>query len=1405
MILSKIYQWRRFWSLREGVVDLSDGGYLRDPEGENADSEKSHSKPFEAIEGVPCLALLGEPGIGKSQWCESEEKAITARLQGKGDDALWVDAGSYSEANDLVANIFRSRQFEDWVKGQHRLHLFLDALDECCLWIRNAPKRLAQELKKYPKDRLNLRVFCRTADWPHGFEERLTNIWGQDHFKVYELNPLRRIDVQEKAMAEASEPDRFLAELESKGLVPFAIKPQTLDFLVKTYNKSDGQFPLNKIDLYKQGCMALCEEPNQDRRDEKLTGKLGPDKLLAIASRIAALSVFGNRAAIWKGLDTSPDAPENDLLIRDIANGLDKVAGHKFLVTREAIDETLQTALFTGRGPNRMGWAHLAYAEFLSALYLVDHDLPLPQVMSFILPSPGGNKRVAFQLYETACWLAMMRLDVFENLLDSDPEALLCQDFGNSALIDANVRKQELVIRLLQALEEGRIVDARIARRRDLGNLFYPELADRLRPYIVDRNRDFIARRVAVDIAEQCSLKELQSIIADVALDVQEDDRVRIPAAQAVLEMGDEDIKARLKPLAIGEGGDDPDDELKGYALLAVWPRHMSAEELFANLTPPKNPQFFGAYRFTFLRYELIDRLRPQHLVPSLMWVQRQTRQSTESYVLQHLVDSIMADAYEHLEFSGVLEEFAKAADSRLQNHEQILDAGSKKQTDEIWFSDDAKRHSVVMAIVKVLSESPQDQRWKTPHISVLLTGADVQWLVDNYREAQKETAKHILAQILYNVFDPTDADQLDAVSSLTSCDPYLANLMIPKAGPVAIDSDVAEWMKAQYRREKRQDLAKQQVKEAALSVDAVAKLLDRTEAGDMSAFADMVTAIISRPPGSGPYEAREASLAEWDGWKSADNGTNKRIFRAALNYLVHGDPETDRWVGSNQIFVFAVAGYEALRLLSKITTDFPVEVWQKWTTVILAMSWKDEDPAHHELVKVAYSSAPEDFLRSVMLVIDNENQKSKFLHVIRVLEHCWDDRIATALADKLNDCNLTATSVGSILEQLLDHKVQQARIWAESLLTPPFPEGEADREKKLVAASSLMTHASDGGWSIVWPLIQTDQDFGRDLITAVADHADLGRSDVISRYFEEQLAELYVWMARQYPPTKDPASDRFLQGGPQASVTDWRDAVLSNLEGRGTSDSVKAMEYIIEQFPEYAHDLRWALHDAEVRAHWRDWKPRSPKEILAIVSDRLKRWVDTEDELLEVVMESLRRFEARIRSKSSVLESLWNVERKKNKYWPKDEAALSNALKEHLEEELIQKRIVVNREVQIRQKEFTDIHADALGSGEGRDKHYRLIIEVKGCWNRNLETDIENQLLNKYLKDNQDCRQGIYVIGWYYCANWNAADKKKRVKNRLGEIPVDEAQERFEGRARQLSQDCGKEIRAVVLDTSIP
>lgn len=116
-------------------------------------------------------------------------------------------------------------------------------------------------------------------------------------------------------------------------------------------------------------------------------------------------------------------------------------------------------------------------------------------------------------------------------------------------------------------------------------------------------------------------------------------------------------------------------------------------------------------------------------------------------------------------------------------------------------------------------------------------------------------------------------------------------------------------------------------------------------------------------------------------------------------------------------------------------------------------------------------------------------------------------------------------------------------------------------------------------------------------------------------------------------------------------------------------------------------------------------------------------------------------------------------------------------------------------------QGETTDIHVDALTStsGKGSFESVTVIIEVKGCWNGDLENSMERQLLNRYMTDSS-CDHGLYVIGWFTCDQWDSSDP--RIK-RCPKITIDKARQKFSAQAVGLSQ-AGKRVEAFVLNVAL-
>ncbi|PHM05876.1 NACHT domain-containing protein [Nostoc sp. 'Peltigera malacea cyanobiont' DB3992] len=486
---------------------------------------------------------------------------------------LWFRLGDYDSDKQLCDAIFRDETFQAWRKGTNKLHLFLDSLDEGLLSIKILVRILKREIEQLPCDRLYFRITCRTADWKDSLEQKLKDKWGEKNVAVYELAPLCRVDVIEAANRGNINSDDFLQEVFNKNAIPLAIKPITLKLLLGTYQNK--RFSSSQKDLYEEGCLQLCEEVNPDRCDSGFTGNLDAKHRLVIASRIAALLLFSNRSAIW----ISPEygnMPNSDIAIRDICIGKESINQQEFPVDENCIKEVLSvTELFSSRGPHRIGFAHQTYAEFLAARYLVHHETPLEQVMKLIASSEDSEFRLIPQLHETAAWLAGMLPEVFREVIKTDPDVVLQSDVATASDAD----KASLVESLLRLHNEEKLTYQYHTWLYQ--NLNHPKLPDQLLPYICDSTKSINARNVAIDIAEACNVKTVQEYLANVALDPQQHSSVRINAAVAVCNLGDDKTKARLKPLAVAKIQNDVEEQLKGCGLRAVWPSNITAEEVF--------------------------------------------------------------------------------------------------------------------------------------------------------------------------------------------------------------------------------------------------------------------------------------------------------------------------------------------------------------------------------------------------------------------------------------------------------------------------------------------------------------------------------------------------------------------------------------------------------------------------------------------------------------------------------------------------------------------------------------------------------------------------------------------------------------------------------------------------------
>ena len=296
-----------------------------------------------------------------------------------------------------------------------------------------------EEFLKLPVERLFLRIACRTAEWPETLGITLKCLFG-DRYGIYELTILRYKDVESAVQTEAIEFQSFLQQVMQQGIIAFAAKPVSLKMLINIFKK-EGALPTTRSEIYEKGCLLLCEEVDEERRRRPQQVTYSREILLTVASRIAALTVFCNKYAINTKIDEG-DMPLEDISLHALIGGYENVDGQNISIDESLIRRTLNTGLFNARGSYRMGWAHMTYAEFLSAKYLMRVGMTTNQILNLIVHPVGNQKKIIPQLHETSSWIANSNSQIMDFLLMNDPEVLLRCDLSNTDTI----LKKKLVI-----------------------------------------------------------------------------------------------------------------------------------------------------------------------------------------------------------------------------------------------------------------------------------------------------------------------------------------------------------------------------------------------------------------------------------------------------------------------------------------------------------------------------------------------------------------------------------------------------------------------------------------------------------------------------------------------------------------------------------------------------------------------------------------------------------------------------------------------------------------------------------------------------------------------------------------------------------------------------------------------
>jgi len=789
------------------------------------------------------------------------------------------------------------------------------------------------------------------------------------------------------------------------------------------------------------------------------------------------------------------------------------------------------------------------------------------------------------QLRDTAGWLAALVPEIFHTILVKDPESLFLADDPPLAEQD----RADLVRRILQAYDAGELVDERLIRtvgsRQRGARLSYPGLANDLRGYIRGEiTTEITVRRVAILIAELTQQSGFDQDLVEVALDGDEPHPVRTMAVFAIGRIGGEIAKASLKRLVTAVLVDDPDDELKGGALMATWPNHLTGEELFSALTPRKKAHLNGLYQ-KFLWSNFTSSIQPNNTCIALDWARLYVNSSpAEVNPFRNAGLAVTLVSIQHFRLPGVSERLAdillERACSSIHHDSVAADL----------LANEPARHAIGTIAIQKASDV-----WTARLLFRLglIAASDIEFLIDELPKRDidvQEKIAFLIADIFCATMLPTPTT-LDQVLCARRDNPVLSRVFGSILDTVELGSPEADRQKSEFERSYR-GAEEAPLRESPPQLD---DLLDGTRADNDAIFAD----ICYRLTGINPswHSPNEELLPHWG--RLASEHQN-HIVEAAERYVKRDCPVADlSWIGRAELPYAVMYGFWALRLLcvkSRMAFgSLSDHVWHSWMPSVFGEPYSDHaaDEWDSVLLRTAYRKVPERFFEVLDLFIEGAHSSCGFV-LNRVVPVCPE--AVALLRRRLQEGKLKTRSFENVLSTLFRGGDDVAVHLATELVTSITADLDVGDGRRRIAAMQLLSRDAISGWQIVWRAVEANTAFANELFAPLAlDPYSSPTSELLKHLREDQLADMYIWLAEHGAAAHQ--EYKFGVITPQKALVWLGRVVLTHLGDRGTAAASREIRRIKERLPGEPLDFISKTTDELVRRN--TWRPMSIAQLI--------------------------------------------------------------------------------------------------------------------------------------------------------------------------------------------------------------
>ncbi|MDP8285693.1 MAG: HEAT repeat domain-containing protein, partial [Candidatus Electryonea clarkiae] len=967
---SKEYAWKRFWAPRDDNVHLHlEDGFLPNPKEPYSHIRNLSVISFESIDKIPCLILLGEPGIGKSIWMEREIRNRKKAAIQNNSIVLHFNLNTITESN-LVDKIFNNIEFKKWENSDSYLELFIDSFDEGRLRVNHIADILLEEFMSISLEiqRLKLRITCRGADWPDYFENNFESLWAipymnkslepklgeineikdntekLDEFHdtdissssdislednkggekktdkhklaVYSMMPLRLEDIKIALLSEKINKNEFLEELERCDAFSLASHPDTFKMLINLYREHGGKLPDNKVEIHNEGLLLKCEETNISRKASGDIGKYEPEVRRDIASFIASMTLLSNRQNISFDRVSSINA-SSDIYARLMIAELNFSNSSIQIVDSNNINDTIKySKLFTPSGTNCFRFNQRTHWEFLTARFLNLSNLSLEQRLKLLTNRVDDQIKIVPQLAEVASWLASMDRDFFNILLELEPKIILRSDVGT---IKRN--RYQLLKKLLEEFANGNLTDPDYSLRHHYKKLNCEGIGNLLAKYLEDITQGIEVRLQAIFIADACKVVDIQELLATIVFDKDQHKYLRERSATVLSRIGDTKTRGKLKPLL----ADTEEEELKGYLLMSLWDDHVNIEEVLTCVTLkkqsevnieneyPSNSVIGGGFDI-FFRFDFLQKVKIDDFPILLEWID----DVVDVYWVTSTIETLISDAYKMIIKNArkiiIRKALIKSIIHRIDTHKDPIPTDSIDKYPIPYFENDEDRRTILKDMIAYFSTDQKNKynyRWFSLERSPLCDPEDAEWIIEQIKCVKEISIRETWSKLLFHVFinKKMSGKQISKILEAIEEFKELKEQFKNHIGVKEINSKEAiEWRKHNSITPK---YTKKKLDPQALVISEL-KQLEDGEIGIWWHINKLMTLI----PDSNYYgDFTNPDLTSLPVWINADSKLRKRILNAAKKYLEKANNNVENWVGTNKFNRNDLAAYRAIRL----------------------------------------------------------------------------------------------------------------------------------------------------------------------------------------------------------------------------------------------------------------------------------------------------------------------------------------------------------------------------------------------------------------------------------------------------------------------------------------------------------